>query len=142
MTQTTQTRQPTCRERWAAHKNSRFADLRKLWRAYASGENDGEHPELGSIYDYGLAFDYVDRDDQAAYWRYQLSWGGPSDEIRFFAGRPNASEPYRVEYWFLDWFDGYGRKLVGRDLELAEALWRWFAEVGSTENAQREALED
>jgi hypothetical protein len=56
----------------------------------------------------GLSFDYVDPktwDDQLeGYWRWQLSWGGPSDEFRIYIN-PNKSV-HRIEYWYLDWFDG------------------------------------
>ena len=60
--------------------------------------------EIGSINDYGLCFDFVEPgtfDDQPkGYHRYQMSWGGPSDEIRFYSNR--------TEYVFMDWFVGVG----------------------------------
>ncbi len=60
--------------------------------------------EVGNINDYGLSFDFVEPDtfdDQPeGYHRYQMSWGGPSDEIRFY--------PNKVEYVFMDWFVGVG----------------------------------
>jgi hypothetical protein len=37
------------------------------------------------------------------YKRIQFSWGGPSDELRVFEKYGNID---RIEYWFLDWFDG------------------------------------
>ena len=56
----------------------------------------------------GLCFDYVDpntfNDQKEGYWRWQLSWGGPSDEFRIFVN-PDKSV-HRIEYWYLDWFDG------------------------------------
>ena len=129
------TTEPTCAQRWAEHKNSRFSDLRRLWRAYESGKEDV--PDLGNLYEYGLSFDYVEPgtfgDQPEGYWRYQLSWGGPSDEIRFYSSSP-SDNPYRIEYWFLDWYDGKGRALVGRDLGLARSLWQWFVEAGSTQS--------
>ena len=33
------------------------------------------------------------------YWRWQLSWGGPSDEFRLYGGG-------KLVYHFADWFDG------------------------------------
>ena len=55
-----------------------------------------------------LGFDYVEPktwDDQLeGYWRWQLSWGGPSDEFRIFVN-PDKSV-HRIEYWYLDWYDG------------------------------------
>ena len=51
----------------------------------------------------GLSFDYVEagtfKDQRAGYYRWQLSYGGPSEEFRLF---DNGD----LEYWYLDWFDG------------------------------------
>ena len=56
----------------------------------------------------GLCFDYVSPhtfDKQVeGYWRWQLSWGGPSDELRAFVNE--NKEIHRLEYWFMDWYDG------------------------------------
>ena len=56
----------------------------------------------------GLCFDYVDPDtftnQKEGYWRWQLSWGGPGDEFRIYVS-PDKSV-HRIEYWYLDWFDG------------------------------------
>ena len=56
----------------------------------------------------GLCFDYVEPktwpDQLEGYWRWQLSWGGPSDEFRIFVN-PDKSV-HRIEYWYLDWYDG------------------------------------
>lgn len=60
------------------------------------------HEDKGTFYDYGLCFDFqAATEDSEAYYRYQLSWGGPSDEIRFF-------EDGTIEYVFLDWYVGVG----------------------------------
>jgi len=59
-------------------------------------------------YTEGLCFDYVEpniRYNQLeGYWRWQLSWGGPSDEFRIYIN-PDKSV-HRIEYWYLDWYDG------------------------------------
>ena len=56
----------------------------------------------------GLCFDYVDpntfTDQKEGYWRWQLSWGGPGDEFRIYIN-PDKSV-HRIEYWYLDWYDG------------------------------------
>lgn len=54
-----------------------------------------------------LCADYVEKgtfsDQKRGYKRIQFSWGGPSDELRVFkTGRGRD----KIEYWFLDWFDG------------------------------------
>jgi hypothetical protein len=115
------TNQPTCEERIREHYDSRMMDLRELWAAYQSGEEDV--PDVGSIYGYGLAFDYVEPDtfenQPFGYWRYQLSWGGPSDEFRLHGGG-------RIEYRFHDWWDGAGMDLEGDDLQLLTEIFLWF----------------
>jgi hypothetical protein len=53
--------------------------------------------------EYGLSIDKVEagtfKRQREDYVRYQFSWGGPSDELRFYKNG-------EIEYWFLDWFDG------------------------------------
>ena len=53
------------------------------------------------VREYPLCFDYVDPDtfgNHEGYSRYQMSWGGPQDEIRFYNDN-------KVTYAFLDWYD-------------------------------------
>ena len=49
---------------------------------------DLEHYEdfFHYINEYGLSWDYVEAEDptQSGYYRFQLSWGGPSDEFRIY----------------------------------------------------------
>ena len=75
----------------------------------------------------GLCFDYVEPetwDDQLeGYWRWQLSWGGPSDEFRIFVN-PDKSV-HRIEYWYLDWFDGAH---VNLDAKLHGDAWSLLQE--------------
>jgi hypothetical protein len=56
----------------------------------------------------GLSFDYVEpntfTDQLEGYWRWQFSWGGPSDELRAYVNKDDSI--HRLEYWYLDWFDG------------------------------------
>jgi len=124
-----------CALRVACNFQSRLADLRRLWANYCAGseDNDGE----GTLSDYGLCFDYVApgtfHDQREAYFRYQLSWGGPSDEFRFFTN-PDLS-CHRVEYWFLDWFDGASHTLSDSDQVLLFELWEWFREAGAVRGA-------
>ena len=55
-----------------------------------------------------LGFDYVEphtfNDQLEGYWRWQFSWGGPSDELRGYVNE--HKELHRLEYWFMDWMDG------------------------------------
>ena len=69
-----------------------------------------EHCEDFSQYisEYGLCFDKVEpntfQGQKLGYWRWQLSWGGPSDEFRIFVDEDKNI--YKIEYWYMDWFDG------------------------------------
>lgn len=88
-------KQRTCEDRVQEYWASVRADLARFM--------DGETVDDGEFNEYGLSFDYVEPgtfDEQpAGYYRYQFSWGGPSDELRAFGDG-------RIEYWFLDWGDG------------------------------------
>jgi hypothetical protein len=60
-----------------------------------------------------LGFDWVEpntfTDQREGYWRWQFSWGGPSDELRGYINWVPQSRPgalHRLEYWYLDWGDG------------------------------------
>lgn len=128
-------KQETCEERVEAHLESRMDDLRKLWENYCNGKEDDE--DLGSIHEYSLCFDYVPAgtfsDQREGFFRYQLSTGGPGDEFRFFADAER--KVHRIEYWFLDWFDGAHRVLTGEDEELLMEIFEWFEEGGVVEKA-------
>ena len=135
------TSDPTCKKRINLHLSSRVDDLRAHKKAMAAGLD--ETPELGPVYDYGLAFDYVAantfKDQREGYFRWQLSWGGPSDEFRFYVDAEKRC--HRVEYWFLDWFDGAKRKLGGSREELLLYFYNWFRDTGAAEHEFRKALE-
>jgi hypothetical protein len=84
-----------------------------------------------------LCFDYVPpntfRDQSEGFWRYQISTGGPAEEFRFYSSGPNYP-PYRIEFVFLDWGDGYTRKLSGDDLDLMMEIWDFFVDIGMVES--------
>ena len=96
------------------------AELKRELEALKEIQNDFD--ELDS---HGLSFDHVEagtfEDQDEPYFRWQISWGGPSDEFRFFV--QNGDELERVEYWFLDWFDGACRKI---DEEVINDIWESY----------------
>lgn len=98
---------------------------------------------MGGFYDYGLSFDYVVpgtfQGQCQGYFRYQLSWGGPSDEFRLYVG-PEL-RPYKIEYWFLDWFDGAHVTLTGKREAFLQELFGWFRECGAVEAELAKAQE-
>jgi phosphate transport system substrate-binding protein len=77
-----------------------MSDLRKLWRAGYGVEVK----DIGRLEEYGLCVDRVAADTfgtHPGYWRYQISWGGPAEEFRYY-----DLDGGGVEFWFLDWGDG------------------------------------
>ena len=66
-------------------------------------QKDQKNPEFD-----WLGFNYVEPgtwpDQLEGYYRWQFSWGGPSDELRAYVNE--HKEIHRLEYWFMDWMDG------------------------------------
>lgn len=133
--------QATCKERIGEHLNGRIEDLRKLWEL---NKEDPEKydDELGNFNEYGLCFDYVApgtfERQHRGYFRYQLSWGGPSDEFRYFCDENfNIA---RIEYWFLDWFDGAKRILGGSRYNLLAEIFDYFKECETVKYTYDQAM--
>lgn len=142
-------RDATCEERVESRLENRVAILRDLWALYCE-DPEAYHPDWETKLDeFGLWFDYVApetfNDQPEGYFRYGLSTGGPGDEFRIYAqmlGEWSASV-YRIEYWFLDWWDGAHRVLEGEDLELLKEIFAsYFVESGAAHHRLTEALED
>jgi len=75
---------------------------------------------------YGLCFDYVEagtfEDQKEGYFRWQLSWGGPSDEFRIFYNPRDGL--YKIEYYYMDWYDG--ASLIIQSKRLKDIIWNCF----------------
>ena len=98
--------------------------------------------DIGDFHDYALSWDYVIpetfEDQPEGYWRFQISYGGPTTEIRFYATPGERGfVMHRAEFWFLDWFDGAQVNIATRPE--AQWLWDWFEEVSSVDAALKEA---
>ena len=85
----------------ALKKEQRCKDL--VQQQWQDRQQDLQNPEYEA-----LCFDYVAphtfKDQAEGYWRWQFSWGGPSDELRGYVNE--HKELHRLEYWYLDWGDG------------------------------------
>lgn len=105
-------------------------------------DEDGRLDDLGSFHEYGLCFDYVAphtfNDQAEGYFRYQISYGGPSEEYRFYTSGP-AFDVHRVEFWFLDWFDGAPRDCTAN--ETVTAVFDHFRECDTLQHVYDEAAE-
>ena len=111
--------------------------LKKLWSDY---QNDTRvyFEEIGQFDEYGLCFDRTKDQDGVPYYRYHLSWGGPEEEIRFYA---NDGHLYHVEYWYKNWCDGARIEIGPNHPERAfyEELWNdYFSEISTSFNTERE----
>ncbi len=109
----------TCKERVEEAFKSRMSDVRKLWKSpdHKADLGDGYKVPLN---EYGLCIDFVPantfRDQKEGNTRYQISWGGPSEEFRVFTTVP------RVEFWFMDWYDGAHVVLERKDANIIRAV--------------------
>jgi hypothetical protein len=128
-----------CKDLVRAHYRSRMTDIRTLWEAYKA-DPEASVEDLGTWNEYGLCFDYVAKgtftDQKRGFFRYQISCGGPQDEFRFFVDEQLDID--RIEYWYLDWFDG--AKIIVRadsDVALWDEIWLDWKEC----EVQRYAME-
>ena len=137
-----QEKDKTCEEEVEAHLESRIDDLRQLWKADQEGNEEGVE-DLGTFNEYGLCFDYVAPgtfgDQEKGYFRYQISYGGPQEEFRFYTGP--EFDPYLIEFWYLHWFDGAKRNLSGDDLQLLTEIFDFFKECGMVQSEYDKAQE-
>ena len=140
------TKQETCQDRIDDRMTSRLGDLKTLWLLYCD-DCEAYDDDLGRLDDYALAFDYVApdtfEDQREGYFRYQISYGGPSSEFRIYANKRDAYSwtIYRIEFWFLDWFDGASRTLHGDDLVFMEGfVMSYFIDAGSLDHAHNESM--
>jgi len=132
-----------CKDKVKGSFKSRYQDVIALYKAYLEGNEDGIE-DLGNIFEYGLSFDYVApntfRDQKVGYFRYQISYGGPSEEFRIFTN-PDFT-PYKIEFWYLDWFDGASYKLTGKKFEeFSEFFINFFVETESAKHVFEESRE-
>lgn len=126
-------RKETCEDRIGAEFAGTMKTVRRLWKWEQQGRGDEVHPkEETTLSEYGLSADYVapgtfGDDQDEGYFRWQLSWGGPSDEFRFYVSpHRHGFAPYRIEYRFHDWFDGAGVDLSGEDFEILGWVFEWL----------------
>lgn len=115
-------KQQSCAERVNSHWASRKEDLETLLKA-----EDNYTEDLGYLNEYGLCVDFCEagtfEGQREDYIRYQFSWGGPSDELRFYRNGD-------IEYWFLDWFDGASIDVTTDDVAIMVHDWlNWTGDI-------------
>ena len=132
----------SCKDKVRGAYQNRMGEVRKLWNLYKKDPEartkDGEQWT-----EYGLCFDYVPpgtfNDQKRGFFRYQISYGGPSEEFRF-----SADENLNMTscaFWFLDWFDGASVPVIGRNRELWREIWEDFREMDLLASKMKETNE-
>ena len=120
----------TCKDRIEAHKDSRMEDL-KEFKNTPDILGDGSN-----FYDYALSWDFVEphtyEDQPIGYFRYQISSGGPSEELWYYLNRSQTAVK-SVKFWLLDWFDGLIENKRALTAKCAMRLRRRFGDGGSIE---------
>ena len=87
----------TCEERIDEYLATVAGEIKEMYKADVENGN-GYDPH------HALHVDVVvDENGKPEYGQYLMSWGGPSDELRFYYNG-------KIEYVFMDWFDGAERK--------------------------------
>lgn len=131
----------TCKDLVRPHFEGRIADIAAMLKNEHEGKDEGDDAH-GPLSEYGLCFDYVlantFNNQPEGYWRYQISYGGPSDEFRFY-GDPEG-RVHRVEYWHMDWYDG--ASVTVTDHPTVKELVEWFEGFAGFRAALDEALRD
>ena len=114
------------------HMKSRLEDL-EYYSVFGSVYDDGDfidtlkdqdfdleeteqaidnYRNLSLFSEYGLSFDFVAvgtfDDQEEAYYRFQFSWGGPSEELRFY-------EDGTIIFAYMEWFSGVGFDVSNED---------------------------
>ena len=123
---------------------NRLNEIQELWDVYCGWEKPTDEITEDSFHEYGLSFEYVDEgDDDNNYFRYLISTGGPSEEIRFYCYKNHFglwvfSE---AEFVYMDWFDSASEMITGNHLTLVQALFEFFYEIGALNEEFKKATD-
>ena len=137
-------KEKTCADKVQDKYDELVQEFIEAQRYYDIEETSRYSPENTALSDYddffdyinqrGLSFDYVEpytfNDQSEGYWRFQLSWGGPSDEFRIYTKGEYSKEIDYIEYWYMDWFDG---ALVDADDDIIRDICDMFLGVSEYE---------
>ena len=82
------------------HLTSRAKAIKDIMDRRESEDQEESDQADEEFYQYGLSFDYVHPftfdDQRAGYWRWQISWGGPSEEFRIYLDEHN--QPKAIDF--------------------------------------------
>ncbi|RPI52625.1 MAG: hypothetical protein EHM49_05280 [Deltaproteobacteria bacterium] len=132
----------TCKDMVRDSYKNTMGNITVLWNLYKKDPEASEE-NLGTWGEYGLSFDYVPKgtfsDQKRGFFRYQICWGGPGTEFRIYADE--SLDIDKIEYWYLDWFDGAKVPVTGKALDTWREIWEDFREMELPEAKMREAKE-
>ena len=112
----TMTKEKKCADLVHQKYQDTLKDYQDAFDYFEQDEDKRKHNEdyecYEDFFDYvnqtGLSFDFVEagtfEGQTSGYWRFQMSYGGPSDEFRIYTDYDKNIN--YIEYWYLDWFDG------------------------------------
>lgn len=132
--------QPTCEERINDAMRSRLQDLETLWKQYCLGDERDRKiaDEIGIFEEYGLNWDvipYRNKHNEIRYYvQFQISTGGPGEEIRWYLGWLKAGNNYALmvigtTFVYLDWFDMAEQRIPGEYIWLTDDIFNWYSET-------------
>ncbi len=106
-------------------------------------KKEWEKAQLGPFNEYGLCCDYVApgtfKADYEGYFRYQIAYGGPTEEFRFYYST-GGNKPYRIEFVYLNWGTGIGLDVTGE--EWAQWLWDQFYDTETIKTEEEKATKE
>ncbi len=133
------------------HLASRSADI-TTYMEHGTDADQGtktaqvlEAKGLPSFYEYGLSADYVApgtfTGQRQGYFRFQISWGGPSEEVRFYISQGvRGYVAHKIEFVFMNWGTGIGLDVTNEDW--AKWLFEQFEETGTVQAEVTKATEE
>ena len=123
---------------------NRLNEMQEMWDVYCGWEKPTDEITEDSFHEYGLSFEYVDEgDDDNNYFRYLISTGGPSEEIRFYCYKNHFGQWVfsEAEFVYMDWFDSASEMITGNHLLFVQELFEFFYEIGALDEEFKKATD-
>lgn len=129
-----------CSERVESHYKSRLEDIKMLYSVANGNSPETEEVSSNSFWEYNLCLDF---DCNLGCFRYLISTGGPSEEIRFYAVQTSKGwKLHSAEFWLMDWFDGakVNVEKPSDEYALLEEIFWCYDDIGSLNSVYKEAI--
>lgn len=127
--------QKSCRGRLRLSLAERITDLKRLIEI----EKQGVYEK--ALSEYAESFEYVPAQtfpvQRQGYFKYALQLGHPQDEFHFYTDE--AFNVKKIEYWYMDWFDGAKVTLNGRKKDVMLQVWQWMRDISAVDGEYHRA---